>query len=555
MSNTIKLSSMPTTGNNWSIAKEHNLVSNTSPLTNSESLLKYFSFRDQLRIEHGQKLKVFKHLFSNVGENTLKGLHMVDAVQRLNLDYYFQDEIDEFLKRQYVISSIQAGGYGHDLHEVALRFQLLRQQGHYVPSGVFARFAEKDGKFNRELAEDIKGMMALYEASQLSTAGEDILDEAEQFSVQVLNQRLGHFGHHEARLLRNTLGYPSHKSLAMFVARNYFGSCQGMNEWIPYLQEVAKVDFNLVQCIHQEEVLQISKWWRELGLAKELKFARDQPLKWYIWSMGCLTDPSFSGERIELTKSISFIYLIDDIFDVYGTLDELTLFTEAVNRWDIEATEQLPDYMKICFKALYQITNEISYKVYQKCGWNPIDSLRKTWATLCNAFLVEAKWFASGQLPKAEEYLKNGIVSSGVHVVLIHIFFLLGQDITKERIHLLDTIPGVISSPATILRLWDDLGSAKDENQEGNDGSYMKCYMMENQGCSSTRARERVMSMISDEWKCLNQEYLFESQFPAIFIKASFNIARMVPLMYSYDEKQGLPRLEELVKSMLYESV
>ena len=67
-------------------------------------------------------------------------------------------------------------------------------------------------------------------------------------------------------------------------------------------------------------------------MCKELKFARDQPIKWYIWSMACLTNPNLSDERIELTKPISFIYLIDDIFDVYGTLDELTLFTEVVNR-------------------------------------------------------------------------------------------------------------------------------------------------------------------------------------------------------------------------------
>ena len=68
-------------------------------------------------------------------------------------------------------------------------------------------------------------------------------------------------------------------------------------------------------------------------MAKELKFARDQPLKWYMWPMAALTDPSLSEQRVELTKPISFIYLIDDIFDVYGSLEELTLFTEAVNRY------------------------------------------------------------------------------------------------------------------------------------------------------------------------------------------------------------------------------
>lgn len=64
-------------------------------------------------------------------------------------------------------------------------------------------------------------------------------------------------------------------------------------------------------------------------------------------------------------------------------------------------------------------------------------------------------------MPKAEEYLKNGAVSSGVHVVLVHLFFLLGQGITKGNVDLVDDFPGIISSTATVLRLWDDLGSAK----------------------------------------------------------------------------------------------
>lgn len=67
-------------------------------------------------------------------------------------------------------------------------------------------------------------------------------------------------------------------------------------------------------------------------MAKELKFARNQPLKWYMWPLAVLPDPSLSEQRVELTKPISLVYIIDDIFDVHGTLDELTLFTEAVNR-------------------------------------------------------------------------------------------------------------------------------------------------------------------------------------------------------------------------------
>ncbi|GKV50974.1 hypothetical protein SLEP1_g57651 [Rubroshorea leprosula] len=215
----------------------------------------------------------------------------------------------------------------------------------------------------------------------------------------------------------------------------------------------------------------ITGWWNNLGLGKELEFVRDQPVKWHIWSSACLADPSLSEERIELTKPISLIYVIDDIFDVKGSLEELTLFTEVINRWDYAAIERLPGYMKIC--------------------------------------------------------------------------------LTKENVEVIDNNPGIISSVATILRLWDDLGSAKDENQEGHDGSYVHFYIKEHQGVREEEARNHVNQMISKAWKQLNQECLFPNPFSSSFKNASLNFARMLPFLYSYDENQRLPSLEDYMKSLL----
>ena len=73
------------------------------------------------------------------------------------------------------------------------------------------------------------------------------------------------------------------------------------------------------------------RWWKDLDLAKELPFARDQILKWYLWPMTALPGPQFSKHRLEITKAISFVYLIDDIFDIMGNMEELALFTQTIN--------------------------------------------------------------------------------------------------------------------------------------------------------------------------------------------------------------------------------
>ncbi|CAL0309462.1 unnamed protein product [Lupinus luteus] len=91
------------------------------------------------------------------------------------------------------------------------------------------------------------------------------------------------------------------------------------------------------------------------------------------------------------------------------------------------------------------------------CGkWHIVE-----WESLFKAFLVEAEWFASGNIPRGEDYLNNGIISSGVHIVLVHIFFLLGQRLTQENVEIIDGFPRIISSVAKFLRLWDDFGIAE----------------------------------------------------------------------------------------------
>jgi (3S)-linalool synthase len=68
----------------------------------------------------------------------------------------------------------------------------------------------------------------------------------------------------------------------------------------------------------------------DLGLAQEIPVARDQVLKWYMWPMTVIQGSSLSRYRIEITKIISLVYVVDDIFDLVGTREELSLFTEAV---------------------------------------------------------------------------------------------------------------------------------------------------------------------------------------------------------------------------------
>jgi len=70
-----------------------------------------------------------------------------------------------------------------------------------------------------------------------------------------------------------------------------------------------------------------------LGLIERLSFARDRPTECFLWTVGIFPEPCYSNCRIELTKTICILLVMDDIFDTYDTLDELVLFTKAIKRY------------------------------------------------------------------------------------------------------------------------------------------------------------------------------------------------------------------------------
>ncbi|KAK1268497.1 putative terpene synthase 4 [Acorus gramineus] len=289
------------------------------------------------------------------GEDSFESLVTIDALQRLGIDYHFEEEIRNILTSVYN----NIGGVHNDKGDV------------------FKKFVNQEGNFELSPKEDVGGMLELYEASYLNI-GEDILDKAKDFSGQYLKDMMKHSEERQTwEHISHTLKYPFHTSVIRHHSEYHLNRYRGGSCMNKALEELASLDLNMVRSLHQKEVQAVSRWWKDLGLAQELKFARDEPLKWFMWPMVALPDPRFSRCRIEITKPIALLYIIDDIFDVCGSLDELILFTQAINRWDTTMIDSLPRYMKICYMSLYNITNEIAYYVFKEHGWNPIGSIQR----------------------------------------------------------------------------------------------------------------------------------------------------------------------------------
>ncbi|XP_077218981.1 alpha-terpineol synthase, chloroplastic-like isoform X2 [Tasmannia lanceolata] len=317
-------------------------------------------------------------LLEKVDQSVVDRLKLIDTLQRLGVGYHFKKEIKEALR---IISTDDSNTrLKDDLYATALRFRLLRQHGFEVSQDVLNGFKGDKGDFMASLCEDTKGMLSLYEASHLAYEGEILLDEAKAFTTVHLHDALKgkRIEQKLARQVHHALKLPLHWRLPKLESRWYIEEIYVEEEDSnPLLFELAKLDYNMVQGIYQTNVKATSRWWKNLGLGKQLSFARDRLIECFLWALGPLSEPEFGLSREVVTKAFQLITSIDDIYDLHGSLEELELFTDVVERWDVNVMEQLPHYMKLCFLALFNTINEIAYDTLKEQGWEITQYLKK----------------------------------------------------------------------------------------------------------------------------------------------------------------------------------
>ena len=52
----------------------------------------------------------------------------------------------------------------------------------------------------------------------------------------------------------------------------------------------------------------------------------------YFWMLGAYIEPRYALGRNILLKVFKLTSILDDVYDAYGTIDELTVFTKAAIR-------------------------------------------------------------------------------------------------------------------------------------------------------------------------------------------------------------------------------
>uniref|UniRef100_J3LBR2 ent-copalyl diphosphate synthase n=2 Tax=Oryza brachyantha TaxID=4533 RepID=J3LBR2_ORYBR len=252
-------------------------------------------------------------------------LWVVDRLERLGISRYFQREIEhimDYVNRHWTEDGIcwARNSNVKDVDDTAMAFRLLRLHGYNVSPSVFKNF-EKDGEFFcfvGQSTQAVTGMYNLNRASQISFPGEDILQRARSFSNEFLREREAQGTLHDKWIISKdlpgevqyTLDFPWYASLPRVEARTYLDQYGGNNDvWIgktlyrmplvnnnTYL-ELAKLDFNRCQAIHQQELHGLQKWFVENDL-KAFGVASEDVFRAYFLAAACIFEPNRATERL-----------------------------------------------------------------------------------------------------------------------------------------------------------------------------------------------------------------------------------------------------------------
>ncbi|XP_068644972.1 viridiflorene synthase-like [Aristolochia californica] len=510
--------------------------------------------------ERVQVLKKEVKMILRNAEGTPYEIYLVDVVKRVGFAYQFETEIEDALYRIY--NANVSDGHGSDLYYEALRFRVLREGGYKASTDVFEKFKDEQGKtFKKSLTEDIKGLLSLYEAAFLGIRGEDILDEAIAFTSEHLKSSLPNLDPLLVKQIQRALELPTHKRLPRTNARYFISFYEEIDgktsEDMRTLLEYAKLDFNLVQAVHQREIKDVSMWWKEKGLAEKLSYARNRAVECYVWNMSVAPEPRFSRARVFGATTLSMISMTDDTYDAYGVYEELKQYTEAIERWDLAAMDELPDYVKPLYHELITYFKETEEELEREGYSYQIGYMKKAVQDLCRGYFTEAEWYHNRYTPGTEEYIRVSLITCGYPAVFL-LTMVCMKEASVEAFEWWNSQPRIVMAAAEICRFIDDLVSNKFEQERGHVVSGIECFM-EEKGMARQEVQDLFKHFYDTAWKDINEACLRPIPFPMYILSKAVNLARVIDGWYNSNDEDEYTfsggRTKEMITALLVDPI
>ncbi|CAH9070010.1 unnamed protein product [Cuscuta epithymum] len=478
-------------------------------------------------------------------EKVIEKLKLIDLLERLGVAYHFEKEIEEQL--DHIFLSYDPQHSYDDLEMASLQFRLLRQHGFKISSDIFNNFVDSSGKFKD--TSDVNGLLSLYEASFASTHGDDVCDDALAFATTRLKFEVPHLKSNTTleKLVLHALEQPLHTGMPRIETR-FFISVYAQEEdrfRNDVLLRFAKLDFNLLQMLHKQELSEVSRWWKELDFMTTLPYARDRAVECYFWALGVYFEPQYSKARVMLAKNILIVSILDDTYDAYGTIEELAVYTDAICKWDSSEIDRLPSYMKLSYKALLDLFEKDVIELSKDEKTYAVNHAMERMKELVKCYFIEANWFIEGHKPAFAEYLRNAFVSCTYY--LLATISCYGVKLADEKVfEWLSKNPKILEASVTLCRIIDDIATFDVEKERGQVTTGIECYMSEYH-VSLEEAKETFQKMAKLALKDLNEGILKPTPVSGDILWRIVNLARIVFVTYQHNQ-DGYTHPEKVLK-------
>lgn len=502
---------------------------------------------------------------------------MVDRLERLGISRYFKTEIKECLNYVYKYWTPRGIAWAKesnvfDVDDTAMGFRLLRLHGYKVSPEVFLPFKRQNEFicFEGQTSQAVTGMHNLYRASQIMFPDESILEEAKNFTkLFLIDKQKGGEVQDKWVISKGlkdevayTLKFPWNQSLPRIEARDFINHYGVDDVWIAkslyrmfnvnneVFLKLAKADYNLCQSFHQKDLVQVLRWNKECQFDK-LIFARQKPIECFFSIAATLFEPEYSLARIVWACCGVLTTIIDDLFDVKGSLEELNGFMHVVNCWDPMEAKDLSKEMQIIFMGLYNTMSMVHQEAFKAHGHDMRNHLRSIWVKYIKSLHTEAKWKFINHCPTLEDYMLNAKESIALGPIIQSTLLFLGEKVSEQDLDL-KNYSHILDLVNTIGRINNDIQGFERENGEGN-WSCVTIFLKDNPKARELEAIKHFKKLSEDAMKALAVECLQDTSLSRKFKQVHLNMAKILNLFYS--ETDGYTSINEMsqhVENTLY---
>jgi hypothetical protein len=478
-------------------------------------------------IESVMKPYVRDRLISSHNSNKDK-IRLIHLLISLGISYYFESEIEMILNKAFEeLDMIIAEE--DDLETISIMFEVFRLYQHKMSCDSFVRFKGEDGRLKESLVGDVRGMLQLYQAAHLGTPSDQyIMEEAKSFTRNHLESLVEsttippHFSSH----IRDALYIDRYHNMEILVARKYISFYEQEEGHDLTLLKFGKLSFNYCRLHYIQELKTLTKWWKDQDIPSNLPCVRDRIVETYFPTLGLYFEPRFSLGRIIIAKMTIIVVALNDVCDSYATYPEAKSLIDSLQRWDIEAIDELPNYSRIVLRLILETIGEIEREMKPRGRSASVQHTIDETKSLGRAYLALSKWASEGYMPTFDEYMEVGEVTGGMDDFALYSFIAMEDCDEKPLYEWFDSKPKILQALSVLYRINNDIVTYEREMSKGEVVNGVNSYMNQH-GVTKEEAVEELRKMARDNYKIVMEELLTITDVPRPVLVRCLNLARL----------------------------